>query len=88
MLSRIRFSKTSLGLFKLTKSASIKCLSTSEILIPLKLSFAAYETPTETNKGHPFVILHGLFGSKQNWTSLSKAFHQKTSPQRKVIGMA
>ncbi|XP_076253864.1 sn-1-specific diacylglycerol lipase ABHD11 isoform X3 [Rhynchophorus ferrugineus] len=87
MLSRISFSKTPLGFFKLTKTITVKCLSTSEILVPLKLSFAAYETPSETNKEYPFVILHGLFGSKQNWTSLSKAFHQKTSPQRKVIAI-
>ncbi|XP_076176752.1 sn-1-specific diacylglycerol lipase ABHD11 isoform X2 [Ptiloglossa arizonensis] len=31
----------------------------------------------------PIVIMHGLFGSKNNWNSLSKAIHQQTD--RKVI---
>ncbi|KAJ3571076.1 hypothetical protein NP233_g3992 [Leucocoprinus birnbaumii] len=29
-----------------------------------------------TNPGPSLVILHGLFGSKRNWTSLHKAFHR------------
>lgn len=33
----------------------------------------------------PICIMHGLFGSKQNWSSLSKALAAKTQPQRQVI---
>ena len=30
-----------------------------------------------TGHGHPFVILHGLFGSSDNWFTLSKLFGEK-----------
>ena len=33
---------------------------------------------SNTSSLSPIVILHGLFGSKQNWRSLSKALAQKT----------
>lgn len=80
-------------IFKLLKSPHIlnrysaNYSSSCELSAPLKLSFAAYETAADTSSEPPFVILHGLFGSKQNWTSLSKAYHQQTSPRRKVIAL-
>ncbi|KAF2894290.1 hypothetical protein ILUMI_11882 [Ignelater luminosus] len=55
----------------------------------INMSFASYES-TQTPSGDmpsPLVIMHGLFGSKANWNSLCKAFHQKTSPQRKIISV-
>lgn len=33
-----------------------------------------YETH---GQGHPLIILHGLFGTQENWRTLSKAFAQK-----------
>ncbi|XP_030755193.1 protein ABHD11-like isoform X1 [Sitophilus oryzae] len=66
---------------------SVNCSSSSELSSPLKLSFTTFETEAETALEPPFIILHGLFGSKQNWTGLSKAYHQQTSPQRKIIAL-
>ncbi|XP_030755194.1 protein ABHD11-like isoform X2 [Sitophilus oryzae] len=67
---------------------SVNCSSSSELSSPLKLSFTTFETEAETALEPPFIILHGLFGSKQNWTGLSKAYHQQTSPQRKIIDIS
>lgn len=52
---------------------------------PVKLAYASYETMNETKESskRPVMIMHGLFGSKNNWNSLSKAVHQQTD--RKVI---
>ncbi|KAJ3210353.1 hypothetical protein HDU67_005386 [Dinochytrium kinnereticum] len=45
---------------------------------PLALSHAVFHPPSGALTSNvPLVILHGLFGSKQNWRSLSKAFAQK-----------
>ncbi|KAF8532296.1 alpha/beta-hydrolase [Gautieria morchelliformis] len=42
---------------------------------PLELQYERIESPTSGDPvGDPLVICHGLFGSKQNWRSLSKAF--------------
>ncbi|KIY66796.1 alpha/beta-hydrolase [Cylindrobasidium torrendii FP15055 ss-10] len=50
------------------------CRGVSTVSGPVKLDFTKTlpESGNETSK--PLVILHGLFGSKRNWTSLSKAF--------------
>lgn len=37
------------------------------------MSFTKYETDTGDEKV-PLLIMHGLFGSKSNWNSMSKAF--------------
>src|SRR5581483_1324293 len=39
-------------------------------LTPMELHFERY------GQGHPLIILHGLFGSSENWRTLSKAFAQ------------
>ncbi|XP_015522304.1 protein ABHD11 [Neodiprion lecontei] len=57
---------------------------------PVKLAYAAYESTSEnpstiTEAPAPIIIIHGLFGSKNNWNSLSKVIHQRTS--RKVIAV-
>lgn len=53
-------------------------------LEPINMAYASYEitTPVSTS---PLLIMHGLFGSKANWNSLSKALQQKTQPPRKII---
>lgn len=53
--------------------------------VPVKLAYASYESVNETEQDskQPIMIMHGLFGSKNNWNSLSKAIHQRT--KRKVI---
>ncbi|CAG8517407.1 10319_t:CDS:10 [Ambispora gerdemannii] len=45
----------------------------------VKLAFLEYEPPRlhAPHESLPLVILHGLFGSKQNWKSLAKAFAQR-----------
>lgn len=35
-------------------------------------------------EGSPIIIMHGLFGSKQNWSSISKALNAQSTPTRKV----
>ncbi|KAF8983084.1 hypothetical protein BGZ46_010903, partial [Entomortierella lignicola] len=49
--------------------------STSNPLSPVALAFKENPKPSPQNeaKSQPIVILHGLFGSKQNWGSLSKS---------------
>ncbi|XP_001605620.1 protein ABHD11 [Nasonia vitripennis] len=56
------------------------------IKTPVKLAYASYESTKEAGADPskpPILIMHGLFGSKSNWNSLSKSIHQKTN--RKVI---
>ncbi|CAB4394823.1 alpha/beta hydrolase [Rhizophagus irregularis] len=45
----------------------------------VKLSYTQYDPPefNETNENPYLIILHGLFGSKQNWKSLAKTFAQR-----------
>lgn len=53
----------------------------------VKLSYNSYETTNTKTESHPLVVMHGLFGSKQNWKSLCKAIQQKSNPYRKVIAV-
>jgi hypothetical protein len=46
---------------------------TNRFYSTLKLSFDKYENNTNS-KNRPLIICHGLFGSKQNWRGLGKAF--------------
>lgn len=64
-----------------------KTLYNSSLVVPVKLAYASYESMKEKMSvtTDPIVIMHGLFGSKNNWNSLSKAIHQKT--ERKVIAV-
>ena len=59
--------------------------SNSEPVTPVKLAYASYESMSgnKDNPKQPIMIMHGLFGSKNNWSTLSKAIHQQTD--RKVI---
>ncbi|ORX60702.1 alpha/beta-hydrolase [Hesseltinella vesiculosa] len=43
---------------------------------PVRLAFDKY-SPKQGSQGSPLVICHGLFGSKQNWTSLCRAAAQR-----------
>lgn len=53
--------------------------------VPVKLAYTSYESVknNEEDAREPVIIMHGLFGSKNNWNSLSKAIHEKT--KRKVV---
>lgn len=49
------------------------------------LAHNVYEqVPAGSVETAPICILHGLFGSKQNWSSIAKALNAKTSPTRQV----
>ncbi|KAF9363383.1 hypothetical protein BGX34_004290 [Mortierella sp. NVP85] len=53
---------------------SIATARTSELASPVPLSFTEVPKPSsQAALSQPIVILHGLFGSKQNWKALSKA---------------
>lgn len=45
----------------------------------VKLVYTVYEPPRPRERPDcpPIIILHGLFGSKQNWKILSKAFSNR-----------
>ncbi|XP_037513410.1 protein ABHD11 [Rhipicephalus sanguineus] len=51
----------------------------------VSLSFASYESTQAEDQRSPIIILHGLFGSKNNWKSLSKAMVNAT--KRKVFAL-
>lgn len=50
-----------------------RLISSSTSADAVKLAYHLYE-PAQPSSASPLVILHGLFGSKSNWQSLSKAF--------------
>ncbi|KAK7462741.1 hypothetical protein VKT23_007327 [Stygiomarasmius scandens] len=64
-----RFSSFSRGLSALSRSA--RSLSTSSVV---DLDHSEQISSDGNRTQGALVILHGLFGSKQNWSSLSKAF--------------
>lgn len=51
------------------------------------LAYASYEGTESGPTPPPLLIMHGLFGSKANWNSLSKALHKQTNPQLKIIAV-
>ncbi|XP_011694216.1 PREDICTED: alpha/beta hydrolase domain-containing protein 11 isoform X1 [Wasmannia auropunctata] len=66
-------------------SSCRQCLRSNLLLtVPVKLAYTSYESVKEQEqdvKG-PIIIMHGLFGSKNNWNSLSKSIHQKTKRKK------
>lgn len=56
-------------------------------VVPVELSYNAYDKIESDPPVSPVLVLHGLFGSKFNWNSLSKAFHQKTKPTRSIYSI-
>lgn len=65
----------------------IRCISTTETLDPVNLSYATYESTIASDSTSPVIVLHGLFGSKSNWNSLCKAIQRKSDPPRKIIAV-
>lgn len=46
-----------------------------------KMAFNVYGNAGEAP---PVIVMHGLFGSKQNWRGIGKALEKKLAPKRKV----
>ncbi|XP_050544903.1 protein ABHD11-like [Daktulosphaira vitifoliae] len=65
------------------RTYDVKKISTR--IEPVKMSFTSYESASDSNQDSPLIIMHGLFGSKSNWNSLSKSLHNLTN--RKVISV-
>ncbi|KAI0833404.1 alpha/beta-hydrolase [Trametes gibbosa] len=52
----------------------LRCRTLSSQVKPVELHFDKVVPPNGNETRNPLVILHGLFGTKRNWGSLSKAF--------------
>lgn len=75
------FSSTFLSKHKFSTTSQLRTV------VPVELSYNVYDTIESSSQAAPVLVLHGLFGSKFNWNSLSKAFHQKTKPTRKIFSI-
>ncbi|XP_055600402.1 protein ABHD11-like [Uranotaenia lowii] len=73
--------------FRLLPKRSLSTFGPLRNLVPVELSYNVYEKTKSDPQTPPLLILHGLFGSKSNWNSLSKAFNQKTKPVRKIYSI-
>lgn len=51
----------------------------------VKLSFDKYDAKRDSTTGNPVLILHGLFGSRQNWRAISKRLNADLNPYRPVM---
>ncbi|KAL5277174.1 hypothetical protein ACFFRR_002412 [Megaselia abdita] len=49
-----------------------------------KMAFNVYGSSEEAP---PLIVMHGLFGSKQNWRGIGKALEVKLSPKRKIYAV-
>lgn len=56
---------------------------------PVDLTYILHKNPQTPKSLHssPLIIKHGLFGSKFNWNSLSKALLYKLVPPREIIAV-
>ncbi|XP_075152139.1 sn-1-specific diacylglycerol lipase ABHD11 [Haematobia irritans] len=50
---------------------------------PVKMAYNVFEGPSTDISRPPLIIMHGLFGLKQNWRAVGKALQAKTS--RRII---
>ncbi|KAH8387237.1 hypothetical protein KR093_005746, partial [Drosophila rubida] len=46
---------------------------------PIAMSFELFVTPNTDVRKSPLIIMHGLFGSKQNWRSVGRAIARETN---------
>uniref|UniRef100_A0A1B0DGD2 sn-1-specific diacylglycerol lipase ABHD11 n=1 Tax=Phlebotomus papatasi TaxID=29031 RepID=A0A1B0DGD2_PHLPP len=55
---------------------------------PVKLSYDEYlPKETQSASGAPLLIMHGLFGSRQNWRGISKRLTQVLNPSRRILSI-
>lgn len=74
------------NLLQILYKRNVSITSNYRQLEAINMSYASYES-TNAVTASPLLIMHGLFGSKTNWNSLSKVLQQKTEPQRKIIAV-
>lgn len=48
------------------------------------LAANTFDKVSAAQEGAPIIIMHGLFGTKQNWNSIGKSLNAYSSPTRKV----
>ncbi|CAG9862624.1 unnamed protein product [Phyllotreta striolata] len=71
--------------FLISRCASV---STSNTLEPIDMAYATFETTFRKGGiSSPFVIIHGLFGSKSNWNSMCKVYNDRCCPSRKIVAV-
>lgn len=71
------------------KSRYFSGSSASSLGGAVKLSFDKYDVKRDSDVGSkgsrpPLLILHGLFGSRQNWRAISKRLNADLNPYRAV----
>jgi len=49
------------------------------------LAYVSYENTSQDHRQPPLIIQHGLFGRKENFTSLGKQIHHLTDARRSII---
>jgi len=49
------------------------------------LAYVSYENTSQDHRQPPLIIQHGLFGRKENFTSLGKQIHHLTDTKRSII---
>uniref|UniRef100_A0A1B0CUN3 sn-1-specific diacylglycerol lipase ABHD11 n=1 Tax=Lutzomyia longipalpis TaxID=7200 RepID=A0A1B0CUN3_LUTLO len=55
---------------------------------PVKLTYDEYLPKDQTTPGGaPVLIMHGLFGSRQNWRGISKRLTQVLKPGRRILSL-
>ncbi|XP_055705842.1 protein ABHD11-like isoform X2 [Phlebotomus papatasi] len=55
---------------------------------PVKLSYDEYlPKDPQSASGAPLLIMHGLFGSRQNWRGISKRLTQVLNPSRRILSI-
>lgn len=60
---------------------SVRSMSTTTPTVALSFNDIPKPSPSKPSLSQPIVIMHGLFGSKQNWKALSKALATRLNTQ-------
>ena len=55
---------------------------------PINMAYSLFTSTSASSDAPPLLIMHGLFGSKKNWRSMSKALQTKFIPNRQVKSFA
>lgn len=82
-MAMLKFSLVQRGLRLLPTQHSFQPLALSHRLLH-NLASNTYDKEPSSEDTAPIVIMHGLFGSRKNWGTISKALNANTKPTRKV----